>query len=73
MVHLDYVGKVTQSASSDNGFEKGDCKNLLTEMDVFYLVFLYVFINQNVMLIVTLLFFKDNNSYNNNSYNSYVF
>ena len=42
-------------------------------MDVFYLVFLYVFINQNVVLIVTLLFFKDNNSYNNNSYNSYVF
>ena len=57
-MHLDYVGKVTQSASSDNGFEKGDCKNLLTRMDVFYLVFLYVFINQNVVLIVTLLFFK---------------
>ena len=73
MVHLDYVGKVTQSASSGNGFETGECKNLLTRMDVFYLVFLYVFINQNVMLIVTLLFFKDNNSYNNNSYNSYVF
>ena len=27
-------------------------------MNVFYLVFLYVFINQNVVLIVTLLFFK---------------